>query len=425
MSTYFARGGVDVALSDDELRQALCAVFEQLGQRHKVLALPSDFTRMNSYSGQLTCMTEAYFGEALTDVLPALGTHEPMSDAQLDAMFPTLPRHKIRVHDWRNAVITIGETPAEFVREATEGIYTNPWPAQLNKLVWEGGHDLILSLGQVVPHEVIGMANYTKNLFVGVGGADGINQSHFISAVYGMERIMGRADNPLRRILNYAYDTFCQHLPIVFVLTVVGPDANGGLVRRGLYIGNDTDCFEQAAALSLKVNFTLLDEAPTKMVVYLDPSEFHSTWLGNKSIYRTRMAIADGGTLVVLAPGVEKFGEDPEIDRLIRKYGYCTRDIVLRNVARNEDLRNNLSAAAHLSHGSPENRFKIIYCPVRLSRAEIECVGFTYAEPDTMLKRYPPDRLKQGWNIMPDGEKIYYIGNPALGLWARRSAFTS
>ena len=291
-----------------------------------------------------------------------------------------MPKGLFRVHDWRNDVVTIGHVPAEFVAEATEGIYRKPWPAQLNRLVWEGGHDLILSIGQVVPHEVIGMANYNKNLFVGTGGQAGINESHFIGAAYGMERMMGRADTPLRRILNYAQDHFCRHLPLVFVLTVIGPRDDGSLAVRGLFIGDDVECFERAAALSVQVNFTILDEPPQKVVVYLDPEEFHSTWLGNKAIYRTRMAIADAGELVVLAPGVATFGEDPEIDRMIRKYGYRTTPEIMRFVEQTDDLPKNLSAAAHLIHGSSEERFTITYCPGKLSREEIESVGYRYAE---------------------------------------------
>ncbi len=96
----------------------------------------------------------------------------------------------------------------------------------------EGGFDLILSLGQVVPHEVIGMANYNKNILIGTGGPASINRSHYLAAVYGMERIRGRADNPVRRVLNYAADRFLRHLPIVYVLTVVGRNNEGRLVTR-------------------------------------------------------------------------------------------------------------------------------------------------------------------------------------------------
>ncbi|MFO0819196.1 MAG: lactate racemase domain-containing protein [Pirellulales bacterium] len=423
MTTYFAAGSPTTELSNADIRDALFGVFRQLGERRRVLVLPPDFTRFNSRGGLLTCLAYEYYGERLVDVMPALGTHVPMPDWQLEKMFPGVPKSLVREHRWREDVVTIGEVPAEYVSEVTEGLWTRPWPAQLNKLLWEGGHDLILSVGQVVPHEVIGMANYNKNVFVGTGGSKGINESHFIGAAYGMERMMGRANTPLRKILNYAQNHFCQHLPLMYVQTVVGANEKGELVTRGLYIGNDADCFERAAELSLQVNFTLLDEPLDRVVVYLDHEEFHSTWLGNKSIYRTRMAIADGGRLTVLAPGVKTFGEDPQIDVLIRKYGYRTTPEIMSYMRDNDDLRANLSAAAHLIHGSSEGRFSITYCPGHLSRAEIEGVGYQYADLDPMLARYSPSTMREGWNTMPDGERVYYIGNPALGLWAYRGRF--
>ena len=287
----------------------------------------------------------------------------------------------------------------------------------------EGNFDLILSLGQVVPHEVIGMANYNKNIFVGTGGPQGINKSHFLGAVYGMERIMGRANNPVRAVLNYASDHFAKDMPVVYAQTVVGKNAGGELVVKGLYVGDDAECFELAAELSLKVNFQMLDRELNKVVVYLDPSEFKSTWLGNKSVYRTRMAIADEGELIILAPGLKEFGEDQQIDKLIRKFGYVTTAQVLSFVKENEELQNNLSAAAHLIHGSSEGRFNITYCPGNLTREEIESVNYRYADLDQMIRKYNPHKLKDGFNIMPDGEEIFYISNPALGLWAYKDRF--
>ncbi len=418
MTLYCAEGSPTTELSEQQLRELLEGCYRQLGHRDRVLALPPDFTRFNSRGGLLTCMTHDFFGDRLVDVMPALGTHDQMPEWQLDRMFPGLPKSLVRQHRWREDVVTVGEVPADYVLQVTEGVWTRPWPAQLNKLIWEGGHDLILSIGQVVPHEVIGMANYNKNIFVGTGGSRGINESHFIGAAYGMERMMGRADTPLRRILNYAQERFCSHLPLVFVLTVVGADGRGGLATRGLFIGDDHECFERAAELSVQVNFTVLEEDLRKVVVYLDPEEFHSTWLGNKAIYRTRMAIADRGELIVLAPAVKSFGEDAEIDRLIRKYGYRTTPEIMEFVAQNDDLRNNLSAAAHLIHGSSEKRFDITYCPGALTRDEIESVGYQYAELETVLQRYDPQVLRDGPNTLPDGEEVFYISNPALGLWA-------
>lgn len=416
----FSQGSADTELSDADLASALVSALEQLGERKKVITVPPDFTRFNSKSGVLACAAAEHYGENLADVLPALGTHFPMSAAQLERMYPTVPRELIRAHRWREDVVTIGEVPADYVSEVTDGIWTRPWPAQLNNLIWEGGHDLILSIGQAVPHEVVGVANGNKNLFVGTGGQDGINESHYIGAVYGMERMMGRADTCLRRILNYAEDHFCQHLPIIYAQTVIGANDRGELVTRGLFVG-DREAFESAAELAVEVNFIQLDEDLSKVVVRMDPDEFHSTWIGNKGIYRTRMAIADEGELIILAPGVRTFGEDPEIDVLIRKYGYRTTEEVMRMVDENEDLRNNLSAAAHLIHGSSEGRFKITYCPGHLTRQQIEEVGYSYADLDEMVARYDPENRSDGWNTTANGERFYYISNPAMGLWASKS----
>jgi nickel-dependent lactate racemase len=378
---------------------------------------------MHSFAGPLVQITDKYYGKQLTDILPALGTHAPMSDREIDEMFQGVPADKFKVHNWREDIVTLGEVPGRFLADVSAGRVSYGWPAQVNRLLTEGGYELILSVGQVVPHEVIGMANYNKNIFVGTGGPEGINKSHFLGAVYGMERIMGRADTPVRQVLNYASREFAADLPIVYVQTVVSPDTDRNLKIRGLYIGDDEECFEKASELSLKVNFEMLDRPLKKVVVYLDPEEFKSTWLGNKSVYRTRMALADEGELVVLGPGVKEFGEDKAIDGLIRKYGYRTSPEILDFVENNADLMDNLSAAAHLIHGSSENRFRITYCPGHLSREEIEGVGFGYADLDQMNQKYNPQELNDGFNTMPDGEEIFFISNPALGLWAYEGRF--
>jgi nickel-dependent lactate racemase len=420
---YYSSGSDNNILTPDDLKQGLYSALEKLGIRKKVLIIPPDYTRYHSRAGLLTSFAYQYYKENITDILPALGTHNAMTNAQINSMFEGIPTDLFRVHDWRNAITTVGMVPGRFVSEITDDLINFSWPAQLNRLIWEGGHDLILSIGQVVPHEVIGMANYNKNLFVGAGGAEGLNKSHFIGAVYGMERLMGRADNPVRKLLNYASENFIRHLPVVYVHTVVGRDDTGELVTRGLFIGDDEEVFTKAADLSLKVNFTLIDEPLKKAVVYLDPSEYRSTWLGNKSIYRTRMAMADNKELIVLAPGLKEFGEDPEIDRLIRKYGYRGIKTILQLTEENDDLRSNLSAAAHLIHGSSEGRFRVTYCPGKLSKQEIESVNFNYTSLHDTMKRYNPDMLSEGYNEMSDGEIIYYISNPAVGLWAHKEKF--
>jgi len=420
---YFEQGAANARLNDQDIRKGLAEALQKIGRRERVLAIPPDMTRYHSMAGRVTEMIWEHYGEKLKDVLPALGTHSAMTAGEIRKMFGSVPASLFRIHDWRNDLVTLGEVPASYIEMVSEGKVSYPWPAQVNSLLVEGGHDLILSIGQVVPHEVIGMANFNKNIFVGTGGQEGINKSHFLGAAYGMERIMGRKHTPVRDVLNYATEHFAARLPVIYVLTVVGRNREGKLVMRGLYVGDDEECFMKAADLSLEVNFQMLEQALEKVVVYLDPEEFKSTWLGNKSIYRTRMAIADGGELLVLAPGLREFGEDREIDRLIRKYGYRRTDEILRAVDQNPELQDNLSAAAHLIHGSTEGRFSVRYCPGHLSKEEIESVNYGFEDLHKMLNRYDPSSLKDGFNVMPDGERIYYISNPALGLWSWKGNF--
>jgi nickel-dependent lactate racemase len=417
---YYQSGSENTVIGPNDLEYGLYSALVKIGPRKKVLVIPPDFTRFHSRSGDITTLLYKYYKDNLKDILPALGTHAPMTDSQLDEMFKGVPKELFRIHDWRKDVVTVGTVPGEYISEITGGALDYSWPAQLNKLVFNGGHDLIISVGQVVPHEVIGMANYNKNLFVGTGGSEGINKSHFVGAVHGLENILGKADNPVRRMLNYASEHFITHLPVVYVHTVVSRDDSGKLVIRGLYVGDDPEVFTRAAELSLKVNFTVFEKPLKKVVVYLDPSEFKSTWLGNKSIYRTRMAMADNGELIVLAPGLKEFGEDKEIDRLIRKYGYRGTPATLEALNKNDELKQNLSAAAHLIHGSTEGRFSVTYCPGHLTREQIESVNFKYSDLQEALKKYDPDRLKDGFNRLADGEEIFYISNPATGLWSSR-----
>lgn len=411
-------------LSQQELA---AAVLESLEGRSlkKVLLLPPDFTRFHSNAGLLTNLYYHALVErgVEVDILPALGTHVPVTEGEMDAMFGDIPHDRFLVHNWRTDVVKLGEVPASYLEEVSEGLWHDPIDVEVNKLVMDPSYDMVLSIGQVVPHEVIGMSNHAKNVFVGVGGADMINKSHMVGAVYGMERMMGRDHTPVRKVFDYALEHYMQKVPLVWVLTVT--TAPGGNIHtHGLFISEGRKGLEEAIKLAQQKNLDFV-EPLKKCVVYLLPTEFRTTWLGNKAVYRTRMAMADGGELIILAPGIERFGEDMTVDALIRKYGYKGRLNTLEEFEKpeNEDIRANMGAAAHLIHGSSDGRFSITYCTKKISQEEIEGVGYRWADYDEMVKKYDPEKLQYGYNTLPDGEEIYFIPNPALGLWADRSKF--
>ena len=403
-------------ISDEELRNALEKSIEGRTLR-KVLLLPPDYTRMYSGAGKITAVYYNMLKDICeVDIMPALGTHEPMTREECRAFFgEEVPFESIIVHNWRTDVVKIGEVPGSFVSDVSDGLVKDKIDVEVNRRIVDGGYDLIISIGQVVPHEVVGMANYSKNIFVGCGGSSMINSSHMLGAFYGMERIMGRDFSPVRKVFDYAHENFLKDVPLLFVLTVTTNEGDETRIH-GMFIGEKRDSFESAVALSREINLTYVDEPFRKAVVYLDGREFKSTWLGNKAVYRTRMAMARGGELIILAPEVRKFGEDEENDRLIRKYGYVGRENILKLVEENDDLKANLSVAAHLIHGSSDGKFTITYCTRRLSKEEVEGAGFRYMPYEEAAAKYNPGILTDGFHEI-DGEKVFYISNPALGLW--------
>ncbi len=407
--------------------QIKASVEEALSSRNpkKVLMVVPDFTRFFSNAGLIANIGYHWCSEHNVEVqiLEALGTHVAMTDQEISTMYGDIPRALFHAHDWRHDVVKIGEVPASYVSEVTEGLWNKGVDVEVNKMVMDPSFDLVLSIGQVVPHEVIGMANHSKNLFVGVGGSSMINQSHIIGAVYGLERMMGRDHTPVRKVFDYAAEHFLKDVHILYMLTACTAP-NSVIQTHGLFIGEGRKPLEDAIVCAQNNNIDFVEHGIKKCVVYLDPKEFKSTWLGNKSIYRTRMAMADGGELIVLAPGVDKFGEDPTNDKLIRKYGYKGRIHTLELLNANEDLQENMGVAAHLIHGSSDGRFSITYAVKNISQKEVEDVGFIPASYDEMAKKYDPAKLKYGYNDV-DGETIFFIPNPALGLWINREKFNS
>lgn len=420
---YLNVGSPDTTITKADADNHVGELLAKLGTLKNVLIVPPDGTRMHSYAGELTVMLyDRLKDTADVQILPALGTHFEMTPEELSHMFPGIPHERFHAHDWRNGTKPLGTIPGSYIKQISEGRVDYDMQVLVNRLYFERKWDAIISVGQLVPHEVAGIANGAKNVLVGTGGRDFISKSHFLGAAWGMERLMGKSDNPVRTLFNHGMETFLKDLPIVFLLTVRAKNATNELVTRGMFAGTDHECFEEGSELCRAVNLTYMDREPKKVVVFLDPMEFKTTWLGNKAVYRTRMAIADDGELIVLAPGVKQFGEDAGVDKLIRRHGYFGTPKTLEGVKKDPELAGDLGAAAHLIHGSSEGRFRIRYCPGHLTRQEVEGVGFEYGDLADYTKKYDPEKLKDGWQTV-DGEEIFYISNPALGLWGTPKRF--
>lgn len=408
------------AIQLQELEQAFEEkIYPKLKGMQRILLIPPDITRLHSEAGRIAAMIYRRLKDAMTvDFIIALGTHLEMTRGELRQLFGMdIPMERIHFHRWRMDVAKIGEVPAAYVAELSGGRMNETIPVEVNRAVINGEYDCVLSLGQVVPHEVVGMANYSKNIFVGLGGRAMIDATHYLGAVCGIENILGRINTPVRRVLDYAEEHFLKDVPLYYAMTVIG-EAEGKPAVKGFYLDNCRSAFEAAAKLSQRINFEFVDRPMKKVVAYMDPEEFRTTWVGNKAIYRTRMMMADDGELIVLAPGIEAFGEDREVDDLITRYGYQDTKGALALVA-SGPLAQNRGVAAHMMHSSPDGRFKVTYGLERMSRDKAAKGRIHFEDCGMLVKKYDPGRLKPGINWV-DGEEVYFIPNPALGLWALR-----
>jgi len=392
------------------------------GEPARVLLLPPDITRAHSGAGRITEQLYRFFSErAEVYVIPTLGQHVPHTEEQNRRMFGSIPESHILKHDWIRDARRLGEIPADYVEAVTGGAADWAIPVSVNRILFDEKWDLVINIGHVVPHEVLGFANHNKNYFIGLGGKEMICASHMASACYGIERNLGELVTPLRHCFNKAESEYLSALPDLYMMVVTAYDESGHLVPVGFYCGDDQDSYLLAAQHSSAVNVTIVPPLK-KVVAVMQEDEFASTWVANKAIYRTRKAIADGGELVIIAPGLERFGEQPAVDKIIRDYGYCGTERVMQLCKERAELQDLTHATAHLIHGSTEGRFKVTYAPGRLSREEIEKANYGYLDLSEAKKAYPQDKLKNGFNTLPSGEEIYFIDTPSAGLWTREGA---
>lgn len=414
------------SISREEIEMACRRLIDEArarrgGELKRVLLLPPDITRAHCGAGWIA---ETFY-KLLQDhcdvhLIPTLGQHVPHADADNRWMFGSFPLERIHVHDWRNGVTHLGTIPAARVKESTGGKADWEIPVELNTMTVTEEWDLIINIGHVVPHEVLGFANHNKNYFIGLGGKETICASHLAAGVYGIENNLGNLITPLRACYNWAEEQFLGHLPHVYMMLTMKRDEENRLVHSGVYVGDDQETYLAAAEASRDQNITVFDQPVKKIVAVMQADEFRATWVANKAVYRTRMAMADGGELLIIAPGVERFGEQQEVDALIRKYGYCGTPKVLELYKKERDLQDLAHGAAHLMHGSSEGRFTIRYAPGGLTREEVEGVCYEYADLQEALARYNPETMNEGWNTMPDGEEVFFISTPSAGLWAAK-----
>jgi nickel-dependent lactate racemase len=422
MAWFFERKN---EITRDELTKLVIKSAEECQARicknpKKVLLLPPDITRAHSGAGFITEILYSYFSKSVeVFIMPTLGQHLPHTPEQNKWMFGNIPENKILKHDWKKDGKRLGVIPADYVKKITLGRADWEIPVNINRLVVEEKWDLIINIGHVVPHEVLGFANHNKNYFIGLGGKEMICASHMAAACYGIENNLGNLVTPLRHCYNKAETEFLTDIPDAYILVTMRYNENEKLVHSGFYCGDDTDTYLLAAEQSASENIIVAPPLK-KVVAVMQGDEFFSTWVANKAIYRTRKAMADGGELIIIAPGLKRFGEQDEVDKIIRTYGYSGTPKIMKLWKEHDELQDLTHATAHLIHGSSEGRFKITYAPGHLTKEEIESVNFNYLDINQAIEIYNPAKLKNGFNKLVNGEEIYFISTPSAGLWTSK-----
>ncbi|MCK5267299.1 MAG: DUF2088 domain-containing protein [Spirochaetes bacterium] len=412
---WFHKEGNDI--TNDEIRKLLITTAEKAKthfpkKNGSVLLVPPDITRIKSGAGKLSKILYDKLSETLdVHLMPALGQHIPHTKKENEKMYGEVPSDKIHIHDAFDGCVRLGD------------VFDNDnykVPISVNRELIEGQWDFIISIGQVVPHEIFGFSGYNKNLLIGLGGSDTIASSHILSAFYGIENIMGRIDNPIREIFNLAEEKYLKDIPVVHILLVMGKGDDGKPVYKGVYAGTGLETYNKAVKESRRQNIYFLDRPEKKIVCYMP--DVQSTWIANKAVYRSRMAVADYGKIIVIARDIKRFGDHENIDSIIRTHGYCGMDKIKSIYAKDQSLEKYAHAFAHLIHGSSEGRFDVVYACENDWSLEFEKVNYQWIDYKEAVEKYRPHGRTEGRYTTEDGEDFYFIPQPAMGLWQLRDS---
>ncbi len=397
--------------------------------KNRILIIAPNFTLINSVGGEITQILYSFLKDnSIIDIIPASGMHQPLSKENRIKNYGKIPEQVFKIHNWRDSVKNIGQISSEDIKELSNDVLDYTIDVDINQNLLNKEYDHIISIGQVYPHETAGFSNGVKNILYGLGGSDFINKTHFLSAVVGIDNIIGQTQNPIQNLFKYASDSFLkERVKIHYISYVISTNINAESFLQGLFFGdaeNYSRIFSKASKLSYNNNINVISDPLKNILVFLDPQNYSSTWRGNEAIYRTRRALENNGNLVIIAPGLTNFIEDPTLDDLIRKFGYLGKEAILEKVNKSKLLQENLSLAAHLIQGSSENKFKITYCTKNLSENDFRTVNYNWMNLEGAIKYYQIKKLKRGLNILPDGNEIFYITNPSINLWIARKKFS-
>lgn len=317
-------------LTDDQITQTVTASLDSLALTGKrVLIIVPDQTRTMPLPVFFRAITSALLGKAqAVDFIVALGTHPPLTEAELlhlvgltaEEKATTYKDVRLLNHDWQNpdALINIGEIPAETIEAISNGLFKQPVPVRLNKHILD--YDELLICGPVFPHEVAGYSGGNKYFFPGIAGSDIIDFTHWLGALITSYEIIGTADTPVRQVIDQAATLIPR--PRHAFCSVV---SHHGV--EGLFFGTPESAWRQAAALSAQTHVRYVQQ-PYQQVLSVLPEMYTEIWVGAKGMYKMEPVIAEGGEVIIYAPHIHEISLVH--GKVIRAIGYHVRDYFVK-----------------------------------------------------------------------------------------------
>lgn len=411
-------------LSDQDVHAIVAEALSRADVAGKrVLMIVPDSTR-TAPVGLMFRTVHDLIGEktAALDVMIALGTHPPMTDDEINRRLEITQEERtgkygrVRMlnHSWDDpaSLTSLGTIPAREIGELSGGLFEMDVPVTINRAVHD--YDLLMIVGPVFPHEVVGFSGGNKYLFPGISGAEILNFFHWLGAVITNPRIIGHKWTPVRRVVDRAA-AMVPTAKMAFCMVVHGHKL------AGLYAGTPEDTWSQAADHSSRVHI-IEKEHPFKTVLSCAPLMYDEMWVGGKCMYKLEPVVADGGELIVYGPHIAEISKVHGAP--IRKIGYHTRDYFLKQWDRFKDEP--WGILAHSTHvrgvGTYENGVERPRVQVTLATAIPEdvcrAVNLGYRDPATIRPEDYANREDEGILLVPQaGEMLYRLKNPPD--WAR------
>jgi len=364
------------------------------------------------------------------ELLVAATPGEAQSPAVIAALLPGVPAELIFCHAWRDAGISLGEVPRDVVAAHCGGMVDSPLPITLNAALCDGRYDGLLNLELVLPHAQLGFTGPPQNLVWGHAGLATHQAAADLAARTGWENNLANLVPPLRQCLAWGAKELLNGgliklPPIAHLAIVCGDDSHRRRAPLALYAGPDDECYLLAALLARKQNVAALDEPLPRVVALLSGDQFDTLWSAVEVVSCLRMALNAGGELLLIAPGLIELSSDAATAALVARHGYAGAAELAAAARREPELAAEAVAAAHLRQGSTEGRFWITVATDGLDAETLRRANLKHVELSEAYLRYRPAHRRGGWNTTDDGEKFYYVPNPAEGLWSTKQRLTN